>query len=282
MSDLAMRPDQFAVIKQTIFPGCNDDQLALYVHDCKRHGVHPMDGMIYPQLRKGRYVAITSIDFLRARADSTGLYAGNDDPVFGGEPKTPGFTATATVYKLIGGQRCGFSATARWPEYCPEQNAFMWQKMPHTMLGKCAEALALRKAFPQQLAKLYTGDEMDQAGPPTTAGNSGNLVTAKLPPPPPPPQVQRLQEVIAQKQAPQAPIDKVRAKLTEQLGATPSVSDVKQVLREMDIEPPHKLASVDDATWVLALEHLDEKWSGQADVSDTEAAGQNTLTHSYE
>jgi hypothetical protein len=94
--------------------------------------------------------------------------AGSDDPVFRDDGFDDGHpsAATVTVYRITQGQRFNYSATARWSEYCPD-NAPMWKRMPHTMLGKCAEALALRKAFPQQLAGLYTSDEMEQAGPPT-------------------------------------------------------------------------------------------------------------------
>jgi hypothetical protein len=39
----------------------------------------------------------------------------------------------------------------------------MWRRMPHLMIGKCAEGLALRKAFPRQLAGLYAREELAAA-----------------------------------------------------------------------------------------------------------------------
>jgi hypothetical protein len=85
--------------------------------------------------------------------------------VYSGAPKSAEFTASVTVWKIVSGQRCAFTATARWIEYVPPQGSdWMWQKMPHLMLAKCAEALALRKAFPRQLSGIYTKDEMAQAG----------------------------------------------------------------------------------------------------------------------
>lgn len=160
---VAITLDQKELIKKTIAVGATDEELKLFFYDCSRRGVHPLDKLIHFTKRKGKYVPITSIDFMRTRAAESGEYAGNDDPVFKGNSGSNEFSASVTVHRLIQGHICLYTATARWSEYKPEED-FMWIKMPYTMLGKCAEALALRKAFPQQLAGLYEGSEMDQAG----------------------------------------------------------------------------------------------------------------------
>lgn len=165
-----MTPDQLDLIKRTVANGATADELKLYLYDCARQGVHPLDKLIHFTKRSGKYTPITSIDFMRTRAADSGEYAGSDDARFeSGVPGQPPLWATVKVYRLVQGQKCSFEATARWNEYVPEagpsgKGDVMWKKMPHTMLAKCAEALALRKGFPRQLAGLYAKEEMDQAG----------------------------------------------------------------------------------------------------------------------
>lgn len=160
--------DLRGAVRNSVFPDANDAEMALYFHDCRRSNVHPLDRLIHPQVRTDkrgvrRYTAVTSIDLFRSRAGDTGEHAGTDDAVFVvGDDGKP-ILASVTVYRMVDGVRCPFTAAARWSEYYPEGFAGMWNKMGFTMLAKCAEALALRKAFPRQLVGLYTGDEMDQA-----------------------------------------------------------------------------------------------------------------------
>jgi phage recombination protein Bet len=162
--------DHLELVKRTVANGATDAELKLFLFDCARQGVHPLDKLLHFTKRKGRYAPVTSIDLMRTRAADTGEYAGSDDAMFvGGQDDDPPTHATVTVWRLVQGVRYPFTATARWAEYCPNPGPsgdgdLMWRKMPHTMLSKCAEALALRKGFPRQLAGLYAAEELDQAG----------------------------------------------------------------------------------------------------------------------
>lgn len=68
----------------------------------------------------------------------------------------------------VGVKRGGgvFSAVAIFKEYAPVYNgklSGMWLTKPALMIAKCAEALALRKAFPSDMSGIYTDDEMEKA-----------------------------------------------------------------------------------------------------------------------
>ena len=168
---LHVTPEQRRVIKETLCPGATDAQVDLFLYDNFRRGVHPMDKKLHFTLRDGRYVAITSIDFMREQAATTGEYAGYESK-FEGTVSTADFRCTVTVYRLVAGTRCSWTGTARWSEYYPgdSKQGFMWRKMPHGQLEKCAEAIALRRAFPHiGIDQIYTRDEMDQAVASSTA-----------------------------------------------------------------------------------------------------------------
>lgn len=165
-TDIVITNEQIDIIKNTVCREATDAEMQLYFYDCKRRGVHPLDRLIHFTKRGGRYVPITSIDLFYQRAHASGEFAGQDETIFKGQPGQDGFEATVRVYRQRQGHdKAGWSATARWSEYFPgEQQGHMWKKMPSRMLEKCAEALALRKAFPSELQGLYVKEEMDKAG----------------------------------------------------------------------------------------------------------------------
>ncbi len=159
-------PDQVSLIKRTVANGTTDDELALFLYTAKRTGLDPLVRQIHAVKRGGKMAIQVGVDGFRLVAQRSNSHAGTDDAVFEtGDDGVP-VMASVTVYKIVQGTRVPFTATARWAEYFPgEAQGFMWKKMPFLMLSKCAECLALRKAFPAELSGVYSPEEMAQAGP---------------------------------------------------------------------------------------------------------------------
>lgn len=153
---------QVALITNTVAKGATPDELKLFLYTASRTGLDPLTRQIHFVKRGGQMTVQTGIDGYRAIAERSGTLAGIDDAVFDSEDGPRPNKASVTVYRLINGERVPFTASARWSEYAVE-GGFMWKKMPYLMLAKCAEALALRKAFPNDLTGLYTNEEMQQA-----------------------------------------------------------------------------------------------------------------------
>jgi len=158
--------DQVKLIKSQLAPNATDNELKLFLYQAKRTGLDPLTRQIYCIHRGGKMTIQTSIDGFRVIAERSGDYAGQSEPVFV-EENNKLICAKVSVYRFRNDVRYEASVgVAYWSEYVQEYNgkpSTMWAKMPHTMLAKVAEALALRKAYPQDLSGLYTGDEMEQS-----------------------------------------------------------------------------------------------------------------------
>lgn len=158
-------------IRKNFCGGAPDAMAATFLGLCERRRLSPEARHVYLVNRAAKsappnWVIQTGIDGYRLIADRTGRYVGSDDPVFEYDAQGRIVRATVTVRKLVGGTAGAFTASARMDEYAA--GGPMWNKMPHTMIGKCAEALALRKAFPEELSGMYTDVEMDQAETPVS------------------------------------------------------------------------------------------------------------------
>lgn len=163
-------PDQIDLIKRTIAPDATDNELALFLSQCQRTGLDPFSRQIYFIKRGGKGSTQVSIDGFRVIAERSQEMDGQEVAWCDEHgtwtdvwlQKDPPAAARVLVYRK--GCSRPFPGIAKWAEY--RDTGPMWTKMPANQLAKCAEALALRKAFPHQLSGLYTPDEMAQADRP--------------------------------------------------------------------------------------------------------------------
>lgn len=185
----AAEQDRIRLIQRTVAEGTTKDELLMFLYQAKKTGLDPLAKQIYIIIRKDkdgkrRPTIQASIDGLRLVAERSGKYAGQDAPEF--EMMDGELKATVRVYKFDpqGNRYCDSTGVAYMSEYKPlPPNDFMWKKMPHAMLAKVAEALALRKAFPQDLSGIYTEDEMAQVDTPVNRTIDPIATEKKLNPP---------------------------------------------------------------------------------------------------
>ena len=165
---------QLAALAQIGVQNAPPADLAVFLNYAQRTGLDPFARQIYMIGRRSqngtKYTIQASIDGLRIVAERSGDYAGQVGPEYCGTDGVWRDTWTATeppVAARVGVLRKGFDvplyAVAYYDEYVQTSNGKptqMWESKPRLMLAKCAEALALRKAFPNDLGGLYTADEM--------------------------------------------------------------------------------------------------------------------------
>lgn len=172
---------QLAVLRHLGVDRASNADLMVFHHVCQRTGLDPFAKQIYMIQRKGKQTIQTGIDGFRLVAHRIAERTG--EPLSIGAPEwcdndgqwhdvwlsdKPPAAARITVQRGEG----TFTAVALWREYVQTDSngktVDVWAQRSAGQLSKCSEALALRKAFPQDLAGIYMADEMGQDRQPTT------------------------------------------------------------------------------------------------------------------
>jgi phage recombination protein Bet len=183
---MQLSTEQIQLIKDTIAKGATDTELAMFLQLCQRLGLDPFSRQMFlvdrwdSQLKRVIKQPMVSIDGMRVVAQRTGNYRGQTTPEWCGPDgawKEVWLENAPPAAARIGVYHADFEtplyAIARYSAYVQTKKNgepnHMWKKMPDNQLLKCAESLALRKAFPHDLAGVYSTDEMDQASNNQTA-----------------------------------------------------------------------------------------------------------------
>ncbi|MBM9401597.1 phage recombination protein Bet [Gluconacetobacter azotocaptans] len=169
------------VLKSSLYPGASDASVQLVMGYCRAAGLDVMKKPVHivPIWSKAAGGMVDTImpgiALYRTEASRTGDYVGKTEPEFGPDmTRTLGGVSVTfpswckmTVHRMVHGDARSYTAKEFWLEnYATAKrdtdapNA-MWKKRPYGQLAKCAEAQALRMAFPEQTGGTNTNDEME-------------------------------------------------------------------------------------------------------------------------
>lgn len=177
---------EWKALVEAVFPlATSTDSIVLALSYCKARKLDPFKKNIHivpiwnSQLKRMVDTIWPGIGELRTTAFRTGQYAGRGDTVFGPDvtEKLGSVTVTypewaqVTLSRTVEGMPVQFAGPrVYWKETYstakrddPSPNA-MWLRRPRGQLDKCAEAAALRSAFPEELGNEHTDDEIGLQG----------------------------------------------------------------------------------------------------------------------
>jgi phage recombination protein Bet len=172
---LSLTERDVLLLRRQLWPDLSDQEIVYVLGFCRAHGLNPWLRQVYAFKYGGRLVIQVSIDGFRLIAERSGKYAGQLGPHWCGPDGrwTDVWTkeeppAAARVAVLRTDFKEPLWAVARYQSFCRRDDRGRplgtWATMPDHMLAKVAEALALRRAFPQ-IGGLYTPTEMGVTGP---------------------------------------------------------------------------------------------------------------------
>ena len=171
------------VLESSLYPGASSDSIKMVIGYCKAAKLDVMQKPVHivpiwdSKSGRMRDVIMPGVGLYRTQAARSDAYAGVSEPEFGPDitENIGGVTITYPAWcKVIvrramkSGNIAEFAATERWKENYAVKGGkeksiapnAMWIKRPYGQISKCAEAQALRKAFPE-VGSAPTSDEMD-------------------------------------------------------------------------------------------------------------------------
>jgi len=176
-------PELMQGLKNSLYPGAQDESIKMALGYCKASGLDPMQKPCHivpiwdSKAKAMRDVIMPGIGLYRIQASRSGQYAGVGEPEFGDDVvetlsgcqfSYPKWCKVTVKRLMINGQIAEYSATEYWKENYAVKGGqeksiapnAMWLKRPYGQIAKCAEAQALRKAFPE-IGSQPTADEME-------------------------------------------------------------------------------------------------------------------------
>ena len=177
----ATRDEMIKVLSSSHYPGATPESVGMVVAYCSALSVDPLMKPVHivpmwdKKANSMRDVVMPGIALYRIMASRAGTHCGTSEPEFGptiedrlgDKPVRYPEWCRVRVKTLVGGQVVEFVGMEYWLENYATAGRntdapnSMWAKRPFAQLAKCAEAQALRRAFPELLGGQMTAEEME-------------------------------------------------------------------------------------------------------------------------